>query len=107
MHIAEQDLKLVREIVRCCLPDDVHVMVYGSRSTGRNLKPFSDLDLCLKGTAPLSVETLSQLRQAFENSNLPYQVDLVDWAQLQPEFRSAISHDLMPLAVNRVSDASR
>ena len=103
MHVSDSELRQVQAILRRHLPADAHVLLYGSRSHGRNLKPFSDLDLCLKARTPIPADVMARLRQSFEDSDLPYQVDLVDWAQLQPEFRSAISRDLLPLAVYEVS----
>ena len=107
MYVRDTELKQVQAILRRHLPADAHVSIFGSRSHGRNLKPFSDLDLCLKARAQIPAETMALLRQSFEDSDLPYQVDLVDWAQLQPEFRSAISRDLLPLAVYEVSGGCR
>ena len=99
MHLSDRELKEVQSVLRRHLPRDCHVMVYGSRSHGRNLKPFSDLDICLKAPAQVDREAVAQLRQAFVECDLPFQVDVVDWALLEPEFRAAISADLLPLVV--------
>ena len=107
MHISDVELKQVQAILRRHLPADAHVLVYGSRSHGRNLKPFSDLDLCLRAPAQIPAEVMARLRQSFEDSDLPYQVDIVDWSQLRPEFRAAISKDLLPLALYQVAERPR
>ena len=40
---------------------------------------------------------LSKLNEAFEDSLLPFKVDLIDWAVISPGFRAAIIADLEPL----------
>ena len=89
------EIEMVRSILARNLAPPVRVYAFGSRVHGRALKAFSDLDLCL---APSAIpETVSRLREAFEDSDLPYKVDVVDWSELSPEFREAIQGDLLPL----------
>lgn len=99
MHISEADLALVQRILAGHLPPGVKVMAYGSRVTGRNLKPFSYLDLCLSaGASALPDGLIAQLRQAFEDADLPFRVDLVDRAQCDAAFLAAIDRDCVPLS---------
>lgn len=49
-------------------------MLIGSRAKGTAGK-LSDLDLCYQEEIPWNV--LSHIREDFENSNLPFKVDLV------------------------------
>lgn len=67
----------VRAILLRLLPPSVRVFVFGSRAGGR-VKPWSDLDLVLEADAPLSLSTLGDLADAFDESDLPWKVDLVD-----------------------------
>ena len=98
MHLAEHDLETVRSILRRHLPDDAKALVYGSRVHGRNLKTYSDLDVCLSWpSGSLPSELMTVLAREFEDSDLPIVVDIVDWSKLQPEFQAAISTDLTPL----------
>lgn len=39
------------------------------------------------GEWPLSPLQRAKLKMAFEESDLPYQVDILDWAALRPDFR--------------------
>ena len=48
---------------------------YGSRVKGTACQ-FSDLDLCYQEEIPLSV--ISRLREEFTESNLPFEVELVN-----------------------------
>ncbi len=97
MHLDDGACAEVRRLLDRNLPPGVQVFAFGSRVHGRNLKPFSDLDLCLRGAIPVPIAVLSQLNAAFEDSLLPFKVDLVDWAVISAEFRAAIVADLEPL----------
>jgi predicted nucleotidyltransferase len=55
------------------------VWAFGSRVQG-STKAFSDLDLVILGEQPLPLATMAELAQAFIESDLPYKVDIVDWA---------------------------
>lgn len=69
---------------------DREVRVIGSRATGA-AKPFSDLDLVIMGDAPLALHTLAELRDAFDDSDLPFAVDIVEWASTAEAFRRIIT----------------
>jgi len=69
-----------------------HFYAYGSRVKGTARK-FSDLDLCYLEEIPLSV--ISQLREEFTESNLPFEVELVNWKHMRPKFREMIERDLV------------
>ena len=75
---------------------DREVRVMGSRASGR-AKPFSDLDLVVMGQEPLDLHTLGQLRDAFDESNLPFAVDIVEWASSSGAFRRVIDEQAQPL----------
>ncbi len=66
--------------------------VFGSRAKG-TARALSDLDLCYKG--PVDERGISRLIEAFEESDLPFTVDLVDLNRCSPEFRSMIEPDLV------------
>lgn len=78
LSAAEQ--RLVRQIVDGVLPGAV-IAVFGSRATGR-ARPYSDLDLLFIDPPRLDWAGRADLRDAFERSNLPFAVDLVEAAGL-------------------------
>ncbi|MBY0493874.1 MAG: nucleotidyltransferase domain-containing protein [Cyanobacteria bacterium] len=65
------------------------IRVMGSRVSGQ-AKRFSDLDLVVMGDEPLDLLTLGRLRDAFDESNLPFAVDIVEWASSSDAFRRII-----------------
>ena len=75
---------------------DREIRVMGSRVTGA-AKPHSDLDLVVMGDEPLDLRTMGRLREAFDESNLPCAVDLVEWASASEGFRRIINQQGRPL----------
>ena len=91
LDIQSRDLDLVQAILAQHVPDR-EVWVFGSRLTGTT-KVFSDLDLAIMGEEPLPISVLSNLMEAFSESDLPFKVDVVDWAVTSPSFRKIIEQN--------------
>lgn len=81
-------LETVKRILRDHVPDR-EVKAFGSRATWTAMD-YSDLDLLVLGDSELDSATLSRLNEAFEESDLPMCVDVVDWHGISPEFRKLI-----------------
>jgi len=92
----------VRRILLTNLPDGARVSVFGSRASGRGLKPHSDLDLLIDSPVELPLKTLAELREAFAESDLPFSVDLLERRDATAEFLSRLEREgmleLSPLA---------
>ena len=84
IDLPERQLQEVREILRRWLPNR-RVAAFGSRVTG-GARPGSDLDLVVLGNEPLPLRTLFRLKDAFEESDLPILVDVVDQGRMDPDF---------------------
>lgn len=97
MHLSADEIREVRRIITFWAPG-VPVYAFGSRVHGRNLKRYSDLDLCLKDKLPVPENIRWKLTDAFTLSDLPMRVDIVDWHELSPDFRNLIEPDLTPLS---------
>lgn len=83
--------ELVARILRGYVPGR-EVWAFGSRATGR-AKAHSDLDLAVIGAAPMSLDLSAGLAEAFSESDLPFRVDVVDWATTSASFRNIIERD--------------
>ncbi len=70
----------------------VTVYVFGSR-TKNNARAFSDLDLCLKADYDKTI--IRKLQDDFEDSDLPFKVDIVVWSELSENFKKQIENDLV------------
>lgn len=87
--------RIIRAILRAHLAN-VPVWAFGSRATGR-AKPYSDLDLAIVTDDPVALDRLAALADAFSESDLPWKVDLVDWASTSERFREIIRRDRVVL----------
>ncbi|WP_052050906.1 nucleotidyltransferase family protein [Leptolyngbya sp. KIOST-1] len=67
------------------------VWAYGSRVKG-TARPHSDLDLVVFASPQLR-RAIPDLREAFEESDLPFRVDLFGWDELPESFHRAIAAD--------------
>lgn len=91
--IAPEDLKIVQDILSKYLPSNTTVWVFGSRAN-KAPKKYSDLDLLIDTNGqPLSSSMLMDLADDFDESDLPYKVDLVDWNSISDSFRECIQND--------------
>lgn len=94
IDISETHKEIVQAILRKHLTTSCHVWVFGSRATWL-AKAYSDLDLAIarKDGTPLSLTVMSALETAFEDSLLPWKVDVIDLHSVSEEFRAAIERD--------------
>lgn len=63
-----------------------NVFVFGSRAVGRARK-FSDYDIGIMDKKPFNSEKLALIREALEESNLPYRVDVVNFSTVSEKFK--------------------
>lgn len=89
IDLKADDWLVVRDILRREVPEFA-VWAFGSRVKG-TAKAYSDLDLAIMTDTPLSMERLATLKEAFDESDLPFRVDVVDWAVTSPSFRLIIA----------------
>lgn len=91
---AEQRESLLRLLHRH-LPG-VTVWAYGSRVKG-SARPNSDLDLVVF-TAPTQHPQVSELKDALDESNLPFRVDLHVWDEIPEQFHEIIRSEYLALS---------
>lgn len=88
--LTPEELARVKDILEQFVPDR-DVLVFGSRATGM-AHPHSDLDIVIMGDEPLDLLQRALLREAFEESELPFRVDFAEWARTDECFRAIILH---------------
>jgi type I restriction enzyme, S subunit len=88
IDISPENWRIVRDILQRYVPDR-EVWAFGSRAKW-TAKEFSDLDIAIIGDKPLSIALTADLREAFQESALPFKVDIVDWANITPSFQQVI-----------------
>ncbi|WP_245534712.1 nucleotidyltransferase family protein [Treponema primitia] len=83
----QKDRDLLSALVGEFLPHTA-VWVFGSRIKGTSL-PYSDLDLVVF-TNPEQQQQVSLLKEALEESNLPFRVDVLEWNAIPESFKETI-----------------
>ena len=96
IDIRPDHLRIVRDVLHRHLPAGVKVWVFGSRASWTT-KDSSDLDLALDGETEIPRRSLSELETAFEDSDLPYTVDVVDLKRIGERFRRIVTKQRTPL----------
>ena len=91
IDLSPDHLQTVRQILAEYVPA-CEVRAFGSRVT-RSAKAYSDLDLAVVGVTALDRSTLARLKEAFEDSDLPIQVDVLDWQEISQSFREIIAKE--------------
>jgi len=86
-------LERVREVVRRALgPHRAEVYLFGSWARGTQ-RPTSDIDLAIQTPEPLPPGVLAAVREALEESTVPYRVDVVDLAETDLAFRERVRRE--------------
>lgn len=108
--------RIVQGILKQQVPQ-FEVWAFGSRATGATgvsgvtavkgrAKPCSDLDLAVITREPLSLNQSAALAAAFEESDLPWKVDIVDWAATPEAFRRIIAAEHVVVQAAAVESAA-
>lgn len=87
--------EIVQRILQEHVPN-LEVWAFGSRAKW-SAKEFSDLDLAIITDEPLPLDTSAALSEAFSDSDLPWKVDVVDWASVGDGFKQVIERDKVVL----------
>jgi len=88
IDIRPDHMEIVKAILKRHVPD-AEVLSFASRVTG-TAKGNYDLDMVIVAGEPLDFRTKVLLEEAFEESDLPFRVDVVDWATASEEFQEII-----------------
>ncbi len=90
--VTAQEWNIVTGILAEVLPER-RVWAFGSRATGVRLKKHSDLDLAVEGK--LTWEERAKLSEAFDESLLPFKVDVVESEMVEAGFPARVEKDLL------------
>ena len=104
IDINPNHLGTVKAILSEHVPE-CEVRVFGSRATW-TAKDYSDLDLAIVGAGPMDWGALGRLKEAFEESDLPMRVDVLDWHSISQSFRAAIERDYVVLQNRKSADGA-
>ena len=88
IDVSPAHLQTIKAILKRHAPA-CEVRVFGSRYKWTG-KDYSDLDLAIVGKSKRTLKEISVLREAFQESDLPFRVDVLDWHAISPEFQKVI-----------------
>ena len=92
----EVDLALARKIVLDGLAGyAVRVFLFGSRAKGEADR-VSDIDIAIWPQENIPLGVFAQIREALEESDILYHVDLVDLSETNPAFRERVLREGIP-----------
>ena len=94
IQLSHAHVLLVKRVLRQHV-NDQKAYVFGSRAQGSALK-FSDVDICLVGEE-LTFIQMSNLKDAFSESDLPYFVDVIQKDAISASFYTQIESDFIEL----------
>jgi predicted nucleotidyltransferase len=95
LNVTDEEMDIIIKILKK-YASDCEVLVFGSRLKGNN-GLFSDLDLAFKCNPSLNFSKRNKLIIAFEDSELPYNVDIVDYNRVSLEFKNIIDSNNLKL----------
>jgi len=92
----QRDLDAARRIVRGVVgSEDAQLLLYGSRARG-DAGPHSDIDIALLPRRMLAPGALARIREALEDSTIPYRVEIIDLSTVNEEFRRKVLAEAIP-----------
>jgi predicted nucleotidyltransferase len=95
LNVDPVNLERIQKILRQRIPDR-SVWAFGSRVNG-NARKYSDLDLVILGDVPLSLNQFFHIAEDFDESDIPFRIDLHDWNQIPAQFKPNITKQYVAL----------
>lgn len=104
IDITPEQRELIVSLLSRHLPN-TNAWAYGSRARWTS-RPESDLDMVVFAR-PHQARGVSDLREAFDESTLPFRVDLFVWDEVPESFREEIERKHVVLVVADAIETSR
>lgn len=94
IDLESEYIEFIKKVVSSFLRD-YKLYIFGSRAKNKARK-YSDIDIAID-SEELDGEIKSRLEFEFENSTIPYEVDIVDLKNISESFKNLIKNDLLEL----------
>lgn len=99
MKVQNIDEDSLKEIVLSILSkylsiDDYNVFIFGSRAS-KGGSDRSDIDIGIQGDKPIQDRIMAAVRDEFEELNILYKFDIVDFSQVSEEFRDIALNNII------------
>lgn len=99
LDLTESQLETIKNILGQHVPC-YEIRVFGSRINGK-ARPYSDLDLAIVGKTKIPLRLMRQLQESFENSDLSFRVEVLDWHGISDEFKKVIEQNYVLLDLKK------
>ena len=86
--MTHDDKKTIIKTIINLLPN-AHIYLFGSRATKTN-QPESDIDIAIDAQKKINAFTLSKIKEALEESSIPFTIDILDLHSISLEFKKQI-----------------
>ena len=91
----EKYMILLKQIVLAIInPQKIMVFLFGSRVSGHHARG-ADADIGLLADDKLPANLYHQIRNAIDESILPWKVDIVDFTRVDPAFKEDVLKDIV------------
>ena len=94
IDLEQKYIEFIKETVSSML-HNYKLYIFGSRVKNR-AKKYSDIDLAID-SQELTPQTKSKLEATFDNSTLPYEVDIINLNDIDNKFKDLIQKDLIEI----------
>jgi len=92
---------IIKDILKKYLTKDCKAYVFGSRAKSSSLHG-SDLDLALECKGKIEFKKLSKIKIDFEDSRLPYMVDVIDLQATKEYFKNMIEKEMIEFPLGKL-----
>lgn len=90
IHLDKIYQKIITTIVQTHAPT-AKILAFGSRVKGTHA-PASDVDIALDAGAPIHWLTIATIKEDLMESDIPYQVDVLDYHSVADYIQQTIDH---------------
>jgi len=98
IDLEQKYLDKISQILRIFLPNEHdYFYIFGSRAKGL-AKKYSDIDIAINSSGEKLNDLIKiKIKTAFEESTIPYTIDVIDLNDITEEFKKCIENDLIKI----------
>lgn len=91
--IEKKYIDFIIDVLNKSINNNAKYYIYGSRAKG-SYKQYSDIDIAIDNETEIPANVIAKISADFENSTLPWKVDVIDLNSIDENFKKLIRDDL-------------
>ena len=95
--IKEKYLKKIRTIIEEFVGPNAEVLIFGSSLESDH---FNDIDIGVVDPK-MELSVLGQIKEAFEESDIPYKIDVVDFNKVDEDFKKVVFNNKIKWLISK------